>query len=153
MAKINTFSTTIDWLPAEKAARYAGLTVDMVNYLCRHGIINPSACSKRGRGCVRKYTFSDILLLQVVAKLLKKGVSVLRLRKSLIALQKRGKSTQDVLSKRYVVTDGYDMYFQDNGVLEMLKTGQMSFAFVLELKTVRKELSEKINRERKLSSR
>ena len=151
MAKINAFPTTVDWFAAEKAARHAGLTVDMVNYLCRYGIIKPSACSKRGRGCIRKYTFSDILLLRVVAKLLKNGVSVLRLRKSLIALQKRGKNTHDILSKKYVATDGYNIYFRDNDVLEILESGQMSFAFVLELSAVRKELSEKIKREQKLS--
>ncbi len=146
----NVKSTDIfDWFPVERAARHSGLTVDMVNYLCRYGIATPTGCTKRGRGRVRKYTFSDILLLRVISKLLSNGISVQRLRKSLVALQKRGRSTDDILKRKYLATDGKNVYLEDDGVLELLTTGQLTFAFVLELETIRKELTLKIAKGRK----
>src|SRR6266481_59839 len=135
----------VSWSSAGSAAKHAGLSTHMVNYLCRHGIVVPSAGEERGRGKLRKYSFTDVLLLRVVAKLLSNGVSALRLRKSLVALRSRGeKGTQEILSKKYLVTDGFDIYFQDKGALEALETGQMSFAFVLELTGIRKDVAEKM---------
>src|SRR5258705_4527747 len=142
--------SVIDWSSAGSAAKHAGLTTHMVNYLCRHGIVVPSAGQGRGRGNLRKYSFADVLLLRVVAKLLANGISPLRMRKSFAALQNRGeKGAQEILSKRFIVTDGFDIYFQDKGTLEVLETGQMSFAFVLELAGVRKDIAEKIRRRHK----
>ena len=144
-----TSSPVVRWHSAKKAAQLAGLTTDMVNYLCRYSIVIPTGSTKRGRGKARRFTFSDVLLLRVIAKLLVNGVSVLRLRKSLAALQKRGKGPQEILSKRYVATDGRKIYFQNDGVLEIFESGQTAFAFVLELGSIRKELTEIIEREQK----
>ena len=147
-------SEIIDWFPINVAARHAGLTVDMVNYLCRNGLVKPTGCTKRGRGCVRKYTFSDILLLRVISELLSKGVSVLGLKKSFVSLQKRhGAATKDILNKKYLATDGKDIYLQDKGVLELLTSGQLTFAFVLELDNVRNELAQKMTHQIKRASR
>jgi len=154
MVSKNSKSTdVVDWFPVGKAAMYSGLTLDMVNYLCRCGIVKPTGCTKRGRGRVRKYTFSDILLLKIIAKLLANGVSVQRLRKSLVGLQKRGGTAQDILKRKYLATDGKNIYLKDNGVLELLTTGQLTFAFVLELENVRNELAQKITYKRKVASR
>jgi DNA-binding transcriptional MerR regulator len=149
MAKTHPNSVVADWFTLDQAARHAQLSKDMVNYLCRYSIVKPTGCVKRGRGCVRKYTFTDILLLRVIAKLLSNGISALRLRKSLIALQKRGGSAHEILLRKYLVTDGKSIYLQDNNVLELLTTGQLAFVFVLELESVRKELSQKITRGKK----
>jgi len=140
-------SVVVEWYPIKQAARHAQLSVDMVNYLCRYGIVKPSGCKKRGHGCIRKYTLSDIILLRVISELLSRGVSVLKLRKSLVTLQKRGKTPQEILTKRYLVTDGENVYFKDDDVLELLTTGQLAFAFVLELEVIRKELSQGIEQE------
>lgn len=140
----------IEWFNTREAARLSGLSTDMVNYLCRYSIVTPSGDKKRGRGRARKFTFIDVLLLRVIEKLLNKGVSVLKLRKSFTALQKRGKNYQNILSKKYVATDGKKVYFKDKGVLEIFESGQTAFAFVLELKTIIKELTEIIDRQQKV---
>ncbi|MFV1976003.1 MAG: MerR family transcriptional regulator [Candidatus Scalindua sp.] len=142
-------NAVVDWFRIDQAAEHAQLTKDMVNYLCRYGIAKPTGGTKRGRGCARRYTFSDIIILRVISKLLASGISVLKLRKSLVSLQKRGKTTTEILSKRYLATDGKNIYLQDNDVLELLTTRQLTFAFVLELETVREELTLKIAKGRK----
>ncbi|RRQ21967.1 helix-turn-helix domain-containing protein [Thiohalobacter thiocyanaticus] len=126
MSKKNNHRSTdiIDWYPVEIAARLSGLSMDMVNYLCRYGVVKPSGNTKRGRGHRRKFTFSDILLLRVISQLLSNGISVQRLRRSLAELQKQGKSTNHILKKKYLVTDGKSIYLEDEGVLELLTTGQ-----------------------------
>lgn len=141
-------SKVVSWFSVNEAARHSGLTVYMVDYLCRNGLVKPTGCTKRGRGCVRKYTFSDILLLRVISELLSKGVSVLGLKKSLAALQKRRGATNDILKKKYLATDGKNIYLEDKGVLELLSSGQLAFAFVLELESVRNELTEKLSKRR-----
>ena len=133
----------------KQAAFLSGLTTDMVNYLCRYKIIVPTGQNKCRRGKAREFTFSDVLLLRIIAKLLKNGVSVLKLRKGFSALQKRGRRCEDILTKKYVATDGHNIYFKDDGVLEIFETGQTAFAFVLELGSIRTELKDIIYNERK----
>jgi len=134
-----------DWFTAAEAGRLSELTFDMVNYLCRHDLVSPSHGSKRGRGTRRRYSFADIILLRVISKLLQNGVSPLRLKDNLTALKGRGVKANELLTTRFVVTDGFNIYFKDDGVIELLSSGQMAFAFVLELSKLRDEVTANIN--------
>lgn len=150
--RISKTKKVMDWFDAKAAARLSGLTFDMINYLCRHELVSPSVGSKRGRGSRRRYSYADILLLRVIAKLLLNGISPLRLRNSLKSLHGRDVEAKGILTTRYVVTDGYNIYFQDEGVVELLDSGQMTFAFVLELTKLRDEVTANIESELKIAS-
>lgn len=142
-------SVITDRFSSKQASKLSGLTSDMVNYLCRYKIIIPTGRNECCRGKARVFLFSDVLLLKIIAKLLKNGVSVLRLRRALSALQERGKNYGDILTKKFITTDGRDIYFKDEDVLEIFETGQTAFAFVLELGTIRTELKKLAENERK----
>jgi hypothetical protein len=86
-------------------------------------------------------------LLRVISKLLANGISVLKLKKSLKALRGRSANARSLLKERYVVTNGFDIYFQNESVIEMLESGQMVFAFVLELQKIREEVDISIREE------
>ncbi|MGC2966205.1 MerR family transcriptional regulator [Paraburkholderia aspalathi] len=131
---------------AKEAAKLAGLSFAMLNYLGRYDIAGPSGSDQRSRGRARRYLYADLLLLRVVGRLLQNGISVLRLRRALEGLRSR-QSSDDLLTKRFVVTDGYNIFFQDSGVAELLETGQLTFAFVLELSSLRSEMSMAIERQ------
>ncbi len=131
---------------AKEAAKLAGLSFAMLNYLGRYDIVGPSGSDQRSRGRARRYLYADLLLLRVIGRLLQNGISVLRLRRALEGLRAR-QSSADLLTKRFVVTDGYNIFFQDSGVAELLETGQMTFAFVLELSSLRSEMSLAIERQ------
>jgi DNA-binding transcriptional MerR regulator len=121
----------------------------MVDYLCRHGIIVPSGPRKRGRGRPREYTFGDVVMLRSVAALLRAGVSVARLRDSLVALRRRHPEiTPHTIPARYLVTDGEAVYFSSGKEpLETLdRAGQFTFGFVLEVRRVRAEVLERVKR-------
>ncbi|MES2349197.1 MAG: hypothetical protein V4641_16670 [Pseudomonadota bacterium] len=62
----------------------------------------------------------------------------------MLSLQKRGGDLAQIVSKKFVATDGYNVYFGSRDVLEMLGSGQMAFAFVIELGTLRAEVNSKI---------
>jgi DNA-binding transcriptional MerR regulator len=134
---------TMNYSPTQ-VARVTGLSLCMIDYLCRHEVVIPSSNLLRGRGRTRQYTFADVVLLRVVAKLLKQGISVLGLRKSFLSAKRRRSSVRELLSRRYFVTDGERIYLQDEGVIERIDTGQLSFAFVLDLVPIRGEVARKL---------
>jgi DNA-binding transcriptional MerR regulator len=130
---------------ARHAARVAGLSLHMLNYLCRHKVISPTNEGGRGRGRQRKYSFTDILLLRLVARLLKQGVSVLRFRKTCRLLESRRLDVKALLSRRYMVTNGTEIFLRDKNVLECIESGQTAFAFVLDLEPVRRKVSSQLS--------
>lgn len=142
-------SFVADCYSPAQVARVAGLTTYMVDYLCRHGIVTPSGGADRGRGRLRQYTFADIVLLRVVAKLLGQGISVLGFRKSFLSAKQRQSNVREILSCKYLVTDGVRVYLQNDGVLERIDSGQTSFAFVMDLEPVRRHLQLQLERKRR----
>src|SRR5262245_33246938 len=60
--------------PTRVAARVSGLTVHMVNYLCRTDVVRPGATPSRGRGRKREFTFEDLVFLRLLAAMLRHGV-------------------------------------------------------------------------------
>lgn len=124
-----------------QAAAFSGLSLAMVNYLCREAIVVPSNGRRRGRGVQRLFSFGDIVVLRAIAKLLSGGVSVYRLRKALKELRTvHPEITASRMPAAYLVTDGRDVLLRHrSGVLELLRSGQFSFAFVVEMESVRKE--------------
>lgn len=147
MRNSSSATVSIDTYSTRSAARISGLSIDMVNYLHRHGIVRISQGKRKGRGIARNYRYTDLLLLRLLSRLLDQGISVLRLKKCLTALQRRGEDLTLLASKRLVATDGHDVYFGSRDVLEKLGTGQMAFAFVLELGSLRNEVRARISSE------
>lgn len=129
-----------------QAAHVSGLSVHMVDYLCRHQIVTPSASQELGRGKIRYYTYTDLVVLRVVAKLLDQGVSVLRFRKQYQLLKSRKFDAAQLMACRYLVTDGSNIYLKDDRaqLLERLDSGQTAFAFVMDLNPVKKAVAESL---------
>jgi DNA-binding transcriptional MerR regulator len=140
MPKSSSISTVVDVYSAASAAQLSGLSLVMVNHLCRHKMVMSTGSTKRGRGRARQYTYTDVLLLRVIQKLLTQGISVLRLKKCLTALQ-RNEGHVGLLTKKFVATNGVHIYFGNGEILEQLGSGQMAFAFVIELKALRDEVA------------
>lgn len=139
--------STADGYTVLRTEKLTGLSRAMLDYLCRSGVLRPSAKPCRGRGHKRLYSFSDLVLLRVVARLLSSGISVLKLKKSFAALQKRHPEFATKRMKGAVlVTDGARIYLrQDTQVIEDLMGGQLGFAFVIELNGVMRDLGHPIN--------
>lgn len=130
-----------EFFAPREAASFSGLSLAMVNYLCRHDIVVPLGSGRRGRGNQRRFSFGELIVLKSVAKLLERGVSVLRLRKALVSLRQfHPEITRQGMPGPYLVTDGEDVYLRERaGVLELLRRRQLSFAFVVEMDSVRRD--------------
>jgi DNA-binding transcriptional MerR regulator len=141
--KSRQVASTLGYSP-KQVAKVTGLSTYMIDYLCRTNLVAPTGGGLRGRGRVRCYTFGDIVLLGVVARLLGQGISVLGFRQSFLSAKQRHTNVRELLAKRYFVTDGENVYLQNEGVLERIDSGQLSFAFVLDLGPIREEVSRKL---------
>lgn len=121
---------------ARQAAHLSGLSLSMLNYLCRTEILPPSGGNRRGRGRKRLYTFSDVLFLRVTAALLDRGIEVRRLSKALQAARADATNWLDIRRKpsAYLITDGTEVFVAKRGRLESKTSDrQYAFAFVLDI--------------------
>lgn len=128
---------------AAQAAQLSGLTTTMVDYLCRQGIIIPSAVHKPGRGRRRLYSFGDVVMLRAIGRLLATGLSVERMKRGLEKLRSlHPEITATTLPGRFLMSDGHDLFFRANvSELENLSaSGQLAFGFLLEFERVRDEV-------------
>ena len=134
-------SNTLRSFSITQAAAFSGLTLSMVNYLCRVGVVIPSNGPLRKRGVQRLFSFGDLVVLRAIARLLEGGVTVYRLRKGLEALRLfHPEITEASMPAAYLVTDGREVFLKHTtGVIEMLSNGQFGFAFVVEMESLRKE--------------
>lgn len=132
------------WHSPKEAARVAGLSLAMVNYLCRSHVIEPSCDCARGHGRQRHYDFSDFVSLRLVARLSASGVSPLRMRLAFRGLRDmKPPITLTTLPASHVVSDGVDLYLRREGEpLERLIDGQRAFGFVIELRKLQAEVAQ-----------
>jgi hypothetical protein len=147
MARKNVLQIHGDgWYAAARAAKLSGLTLAMVNYLCREHIVEPSCSCKRGSGTTRHYSFGDLVALRLVAGLSKTGISPLRLKKGMQYLaQYQPAITLTSRPASHIVTDGEYVYLRDKkDSLERATDGQYAFAFVIELDQIRGEVAKRM---------
>lgn len=128
------------------AAKYSDLSVPMVDYLARSGVLTPSGRDHPGRGRTRLYTFGDIVVLRALRHLLAAGIEVRKLKSALETLRARqSEITPRSMPCKYLVTDGSEVFLRSNRkeVTEDLNSGQFVFAFVVELRRVRNDVRER----------
>ena len=114
----------------------AGLTKHMVDYLCRHGLLPASGSPTRGRGKLRSFDFTDILVARAIRKLLDAGVSVLAMQTAMSQLRNllHTDSPAALGDKRIVIAGGVPhLSLPDQAPINLLAGGQMAFSFVLEI--------------------
>jgi MerR-like DNA binding protein len=151
---------------AAAAAKYAGLSKEMVDYLCRQELVVPGCACKRGRGSRRHYSFGEVVALRVVARLCEGGVSVLRLKESLCRLREYHPAiTLQSLPASHIVADGRHLYLVTPGksidpgksatlgqtttsdmLVERANDGQFAFSFVIALERIRDEVVHEITK-------
>lgn len=140
---LNGFSPT-------EASRMTGLSVHMLNYLARHSYLKP-AYGSAGRGSVRYYSYRDLVIARIIARLLSAGLEISRLKKGIANLVKdpnlsTGDAQKDL---RLLATDGNALFFveRDGGLRDLTKDGQLAFAFVLDVGMARDEVVAKMSEE------
>ena len=135
----------LDLFSIAEAANLTGLRRPMLDYLCRAKILVPSHPGARGRGRRRLYSFGDLLLLRVLARMLAAGVSVKRARESFKNLNKHCARIGPMSSvASYLITDGERVFLRESNqsLEDLAESGQLSFLFVFELGKFHRELRD-----------
>jgi DNA-binding transcriptional MerR regulator len=112
------------------ACSAAGITYRQLDYWARTGLIEPSVRGATGSGTQRLYSFSDILLLKVIKRLLDAGISLQQIRTAVQHLRKRG--TED-LTRVTLMSDGASVYecTSNDEVIDLLQGGQGVFGIAI----------------------
>jgi DNA-binding transcriptional MerR regulator len=133
---------------ANEVRQITGISVHMINYLCRAGYLEPFY-GQGTRGKVRFYSYRDLVIAQIVQRLRQTGVELARLKDAMQTLRedhawiRTGKSRQPI---QWLVTDGKKVLLKhEDGFLDELRPGgQRSFAFVVTLQSMQDEVRARI---------
>jgi DNA-binding transcriptional MerR regulator len=112
------------------AAGAARITYRQLDYWARTGLVEPSIRTAHGSGSARLYSFRDILVLQVVKRLLETGVSLQSIRAAVGTLRDRG--ARD-LAGITLMSDGISVYecSNDDDVIDLVSGGQGVFGIAI----------------------
>ena len=64
---------------APQVCNLVGITYRQLDYWARTGLLRPSIQSARGSGSQRRYSFTDVVQLKVIKRLLDAGMSLSKL--------------------------------------------------------------------------
>jgi DNA-binding transcriptional MerR regulator len=112
------------------AAGAARVTYRQLDYWARTGLVEPSIRVAGGSGTARLYSFRDILVLQVVKRLLETGVSLQSIRAAVVTLRGRGAAD---LAGITLMSDGISVYecTSDDDVVDLVRGGQGVFGIAI----------------------
>src|SRR5579863_4418126 len=99
-----------------------GITYRQLDYWARTGLLHPSISEARGSGSQRVYSYSDLLQLKVIKRLLDSGVSLQAARRAIECLRQSG----DDLATANLVIDDRRSVLAHSGeeIIDLLKGGQ-----------------------------
>ena len=112
------------------ACSAAGITYRQLDYWARTGLVEPSVRNAAGSGSQRLYSFTDILVLKVVKRLLDTGVSLQNIRIAVSHLRERG---VDDLAQITLMSDGASVYecTSADEVVDLVQGGQGVFGIAV----------------------
>jgi DNA-binding transcriptional MerR regulator len=110
--------------------RSAGITYRQLDYWSREKIVVPSIADASGSGSQRRWSFTDILELKLIKKLMDTGVSLQQVRKALDYVRDELKRP---LHEVYLFSDGASIFASTSPdeIIDLLKGGQAVFGIAV----------------------
>jgi DNA-binding transcriptional MerR regulator len=100
-----------------------GITYRQLDYWARTGLLRPSIADARGSGTQRRYSYTDVLELKVIKRLLDAGISLQRARRAVECL--RDGLGADLASANLVLVGTDSVLAHGHGeVVDLLQGGQ-----------------------------
>ncbi len=118
----------------QQVVNITGLTARQLNYWRRTEVIKPSATTQGGHA---RYSFTDLIALKTVKQLLDHGVSLQKIRKSILALLQYLPLQQQPFSELKVIATGDVVLVFHQGMALDALTGQ---EWILEVAELEKEI-------------
>jgi DNA-binding transcriptional MerR regulator len=99
-----------------------GITYRQLDYWARTGLLGPSISQAKGSGSQRVYSYSDLVQLKVIKRLLDAGVSLQAARRAIECLRSAG---EDLASANLVIDDRHSVLAHSGEeIVDLLKGGQ-----------------------------
>jgi DNA-binding transcriptional MerR regulator len=99
-----------------------GITYRQLDYWARTDLLRPSISEARGSGSQRRYSYTDLVQLKVIKRLLDAGVSLQSARRAIECLRSGG---DDLASANLVVDDARSVLAHSGEeIIDLLKGGQ-----------------------------
>ncbi|MGH9056932.1 MAG: MerR family transcriptional regulator [Acidimicrobiales bacterium] len=118
-----------------------GITYRQLDYWARTGLLQPSINEARGSGSQRLYSYTDLVQLKVIKRLLDSGLSLRAARRAIDCLRSGG---DDLASANLVVDDARSVLARTGDeIIDLLRGGQ-AVLNIVPLGTVVSELAAAI---------
>ena len=123
---------TIDGYRAPQVCGLVGISYRQLDYWARTGLITPSIQEASGSGSQRLYSFSDVVQLKVVKRLLDAGMSLKKIRKAMEILSVE-LTSESPLTDVTLLSDGITIYAAHSAseVVDVFKGGQGVFGIAV----------------------
>jgi DNA-binding transcriptional MerR regulator len=134
-----------DGYRAPQVCNLVGITYRQLDYWARTNLITPSVQTANGSGSQRLYSFSDIVQLKVVKRLLDAGMSLKKIRQAMDILRVELES-ENPLEDVTLLSDGTTIYaaHSPDEVVDVFQRGQGVFGIAVG--PVQEELVGEIHR-------
>jgi DNA-binding transcriptional MerR regulator len=117
---------------APQVCNLVGITYRQLDYWARTGLLRPSIQSAQGSGSQRRYSFTDVVQLKVVKRLLDAGMSLKKIRQALEILVRQLQSDQPLVDVT-LLSDGQTIYAAHSAdeVVDVFRRGQGVFGIAV----------------------
>ena len=120
-----------------------GITYRQLDYWARTDLLKPSLAEARGSGTQRRYSYTDLLELKVIKRLLDAGVSLQSARRAIKTLHDNVGG--DLATANLVLAGSNTVLARSDGeVVDLLRGGQGVLNMILPLGGVKEELDAAI---------
>jgi DNA-binding transcriptional MerR regulator len=130
---------------APQVCNLVGITYRQLDYWARTGLLKPSLQTAQGSGTQRRYSFTDVVQLKVVKRLLDAGMSLKKIRSAMDILRAQLESNNP-LNDVTLLSDGSSIFAAHSAeeVVDVFQKGQGVFGIAVG--PVQKELEGEIYR-------
>lgn len=117
---------------APQVCKIVGITYRQLDYWARTSLLRPSIQTAHGSGSQRLYSFSDIVQLRVVKRLLDAGMSLNKIRQAMAILREQLSSDRP-LADVTLLSDGITIYAAHSAdeVVDVFRRGQGVFGIAV----------------------
>jgi DNA-binding transcriptional MerR regulator len=117
---------------APQVCNLVGITYRQLDYWARTDLITPSLQRATGSGSQRLYTFSDVVQLKVIKRLLDAGMSLKKIRQAVEILREQMESDRP-LADVTLLSDGQTIYaaHSEEEVVDVFRRGQGVFGIAI----------------------
>ena len=117
---------------APQVCNLVGITYRQLDYWARTGLLQPSIQSATGSGSQRRYSFTDVVQLKVIKRLLDAGMSLKKIRQAMEILVRQLQSDQPLVDVT-LLSDGQTIYAAHSAdeVVDVFRRGQGVFGIAV----------------------